>query len=185
MPRAIVRSPARANPSAQVGIRAGRRGATTLGNRPRQFINAEGVASNSTANHAKYAKIKTGFPFAYLAYFAVCLPPATTPSELFSFAHSPKLANIGDRLSDIIRRPANFAAKRLHPNGGSHFPAFSKSSRLFKSRAAKPITAAGEGEERILQHRREDEALQPFCPAQPPGKKRIAIERDFLAGGVP
>jgi len=49
-----------------------------------KFINAEGVASNPpppdpTANHAKYAKRKTGFPFAYLADFAV--HSASTPSE--------------------------------------------------------------------------------------------------------
>ena len=30
---------------------------------------------DSTANHANHAKIKTEFPFAYLAYFAVHLPP--------------------------------------------------------------------------------------------------------------
>jgi hypothetical protein len=30
----------------RVGIRAGRQGAPTLGNRPHKFINAEGVASN-------------------------------------------------------------------------------------------------------------------------------------------
>jgi len=54
-----------------------------------KFINAEGVASilpppDSTANHAKYAKIKTEFSFVYLAYFAV--HSASTPSELFSFS---------------------------------------------------------------------------------------------------
>jgi hypothetical protein len=40
------------------GIRVGRQGAPTLGNRPHKFINAEGDASHSTANHAKYAKNK-------------------------------------------------------------------------------------------------------------------------------
>jgi len=57
----------------RVGIRAGRRGAPTLGNRRHNFTNAEGVASHSTANHTNHAKIKTKFPFAYLACFAVRL----------------------------------------------------------------------------------------------------------------
>ena len=50
--------------------------------------NAFGVASHppppdSAANHANHAKIKTGFPFAYLASFAVRPPP--TQRTLFYF----------------------------------------------------------------------------------------------------
>ena len=65
------------NPSAQrLAVRACWPEASTLGNHPHKFINAESVAStppppDSTANHANHAKIKTGIPFAYLAYFAV------------------------------------------------------------------------------------------------------------------
>jgi len=77
-----------------------RRGAPNLGNRPNKFTNSEGVASSSTANYAEYAKIKTGLPFVYLAYFAVCLPPPQLLQSCFDFARSPSVIALLQRWAE-------------------------------------------------------------------------------------
>ena len=69
--------------SPRLAVRAGQARSAYPGKPFPKFINSEGVASHSTANHANHAKIKTRFSFVYLAYFAV--HSASTPSELFSF----------------------------------------------------------------------------------------------------
>jgi hypothetical protein len=100
------------NPSAP-GWRSApdRRGAPTLGNRSPNSstlkeLNQIHRRTDSTANHTNHAKIKTEFPFAYLASFAVRLLPLQLLQSCFHFARSPSVVALLQRWAECCNRVA-------------------------------------------------------------------------------
>ncbi len=59
------------------------------------------------------------------------------------------------------------------------------STGAFKGHPPEPLAAGGQSDQRILQSRCENQALQPFCPKQPARKLCVAVPGDFWSGIVP
>jgi hypothetical protein len=91
--------------------------APTLGNRSPNSSTLKAlnqIHRHLTANHANHAKIKTGFPCAYLAYFAVRPPrPHNSFRVVFVLPRSPSVAATRQRWAECCNRVAVGRAELL------------------------------------------------------------------------
>ena len=131
------------NPSAQ-----GCEARATLGYLPRNFSTLTGLhpirrQTRFNREPCEIHEIKTKFPFAYLAYFAVRLPLLQLLQSCFHFARSPSVVAPLQRWAEGCNRVAVGARLCPAPSGISRSTFANPRRKIFSTASAPPSAATG------------------------------------------